>query len=296
MAVSGADAAASRICFQSSVNLDLSSGISLIRRAEHAADTLRVDDREGGIDQVFLLHLFALDDDVLQQREELHLPTAQCGVGADELVEGGADFIREALQHFDAEDMTDELDKARLAVLINLAQQVFGDVRMRFMQQFSQFMGFLAAHCFAVLVLRSQPAGDADGFVLRPHSNPFFLCSSSAGRGGFWPVCRCFARGISSGRVWRPVRRSVFIRLGRNSGGFARRGSGLAPCATSDRRAVFADCSTNARLSVRPCAGFPGASQRDSSRLALKRMALEVSLGTVRTALMSAAKIPVGRG
>ncbi|MOA10036.1 hypothetical protein D3C78_1299060 [compost metagenome] len=90
--------------------------------AKHAANTLRVDDREGGVDQVFLLHFFALDNEAPQQIEELHLPTAERGVGADELVKSGTDLIREAPENFDPKDVADELDKARLAVLVDLTQ------------------------------------------------------------------------------------------------------------------------------------------------------------------------------
>lgn len=150
-----------------------------------------MDDREGGIDQVFLLHLFALDDEALQQTEEFHLAAAERGVGADELVKGGADLVREAPEHFNAQDVADELDEARLAVLVDLTQQVFGDVRVLFVQQFGQFVGLFAAHCLAVLdllqhqVVRGEfsnqvfhhfaVAGDADRLVLWAELHPFLF-------------------------------------------------------------------------------------------------------------------------
>nr|WED70344.1 hypothetical protein PJ912_12535 [Pectobacterium colocasium] len=39
-------------------------------------------------------------------------------MGSDELIKCSTDFIWEALQHVDTEDMADELDEACLAVLI----------------------------------------------------------------------------------------------------------------------------------------------------------------------------------
>ena len=81
-------------------------------------------------------HLFTLDDEVLQQVEELQLAAAQGGVGANELIKGRTDLIREALQPLEPKDVTDELDEARFAVLVDVAQQVFGDVRVLFVEQF----------------------------------------------------------------------------------------------------------------------------------------------------------------
>ena len=126
---------------------------------------------------------FALDDEALQQVEEFHLPAAERGVGADELVECRADFIREALEQLNAQDVADELNKARLAVFVDLAQQVFGDMRVFFVQQFSELVGLVCADGFAVLNLLQHRvvlgefgnqtldhfavAGDADRLVLR---------------------------------------------------------------------------------------------------------------------------------
>ena len=56
-------------------------------------------------------------------------------MSADELIECGAHFIREALQHLDAQDVANELDEMRLVIFVDLAQQVLSDVRMFFVQQ-----------------------------------------------------------------------------------------------------------------------------------------------------------------
>jgi hypothetical protein len=101
-----------------------------LRRAEHATYALRVNHREGRVDQVFLLDLLALDDEVLQQVQEFQLAAGEVAVPPDELVKGVADRFREALQDLDAEDVADKLDETGLAVLVGLAQQVFGDVRV----------------------------------------------------------------------------------------------------------------------------------------------------------------------
>ncbi len=108
-------------------------------RTEHATDALRVDNREGGVDQVFLFHLFTLDDEILQQVEEFELPAGQSGVGANELIECGAHLIGEAFEYLNAENVPDELDEVCLAISIDLTQQVFGDVRMFLVQQVCQF-------------------------------------------------------------------------------------------------------------------------------------------------------------
>ena len=150
-----------------------------------------MDDRKGRVDQVFLFHFFALDDEVFQQVEEIQLPAAERGVGADELVKSSADGFRKTFQHFDAENMADELDKARFAVFVDLAQQIFGDMRVFFVQQFGQFVGFFGADRLAVLDLLQHRvvfgqfgnqgldhfpvAGDADGLVLRAEFHPFLL-------------------------------------------------------------------------------------------------------------------------
>ena len=58
--------------------------------------------------------------------------------------------FRKAFQDFDTENMADELDKASLAVFVNLAQQILGDMRMLGMQQFSEIVRLVWRNVFAV--------------------------------------------------------------------------------------------------------------------------------------------------
>ena len=48
----------------------------------------------------------------------------------NELIERFANRFGEAFEDFDAKDMLNELQEFRLAILINLTQQFFRDVRM----------------------------------------------------------------------------------------------------------------------------------------------------------------------
>ena len=150
-----------------------------------------MDDGKRGVDQISFFHLLAFDDEIFQQAEEFQLPTAKCGVGADELRKGCADFIGKAVQQFNAEYVTDELNEACLAIFVNLLQQRLGDVRVFFVQKFRQFIGLCGTHEFAVLdflqywIVCGQfgnelfdhfaVASDADGFVLRTELDPLFL-------------------------------------------------------------------------------------------------------------------------
>ena len=102
-----------------------------------------MNDRKGRVDQISLFHLFALDDEVFQQIQKIQLPAAQVGVLLNKLFKCFADGLRETFQDFDAENMADELDEVRLAVFVDLSQQILGDMRVLFMQQFGQFVGFV---------------------------------------------------------------------------------------------------------------------------------------------------------
>ncbi|MNI91881.1 hypothetical protein D3C73_1496030 [compost metagenome] len=64
-------------------------------------------------------------------------------MSANELVKRGTDFIREAFQHFNAEAVADELEEASLVVLVNLAQQVFRDMRVLFVQLLGKPVGLI---------------------------------------------------------------------------------------------------------------------------------------------------------
>ena len=67
-----------------------------LRRAENAANPLRMKHRERRVDEVFFLHLFTVDDEALEQVQELQLAAGQVAVLADELVKAFADRFREA--------------------------------------------------------------------------------------------------------------------------------------------------------------------------------------------------------
>jgi len=79
---------------------------------------------EGGVDEVFFLNFFALDDEVSQEGEEVQLTRAEIGVLLDKLSKGLADGFGKALESLDAEDVANELEKVRFVVLVNLAQRV----------------------------------------------------------------------------------------------------------------------------------------------------------------------------
>ncbi len=67
-----------------------------------------------------------------------------------ELVERLGDGFGKTLQYFDAQNMADELQKPGSAILVNLLEQLFGNVRMFEVQQFRQFSGFAFRDLFAV--------------------------------------------------------------------------------------------------------------------------------------------------
>ena len=69
---------------------------------KHTTYALRVNDGEWRIDEVFLIHLFALDNKVFQQAEKLKLAAIKGGVCADELIKRRANCIGKALQHLGA--------------------------------------------------------------------------------------------------------------------------------------------------------------------------------------------------
>ncbi|MNV61574.1 hypothetical protein D3C71_1540860 [compost metagenome] len=193
--------------------------------------------------------------------------------------------------------MADELDEARLAVLVNLTQQVFGDVRVFFVQQFGQLFGLLTAHCLAVLdllqhrVVRGEfgdqvfhhfaVAGDTDRLVLWAELHPFLLVQLI----GQIEVGLLLAGGLLAefhqrAELGDQFVEGVFIRLGPVVAGLRGADQGLFLLDEADRERQFADLLDDAFLEgVGLFLLLAQNGQRVLQQVALEAHGFEVGLG-----------------
>ena len=83
---------------------------------------------EGGSDEILPLDLAGLQNEGLECLNELDLKLAEGVVLGDEFIKGTRDRLRPVLQHLKPKDVLEELDKVRRLVVVDLPQQLFGDV------------------------------------------------------------------------------------------------------------------------------------------------------------------------
>ena len=81
-----------------------------MRRRKDAANPAGVENGKGRLDEVALFESATFDQEFAQEAEKLKLVTGERGVLGDELVNGAGNGIGKALEHLDAEDVSDEAD------------------------------------------------------------------------------------------------------------------------------------------------------------------------------------------